>query len=89
MERHGNEVGGHAAAHDHTTGGESHDGHSHAEPGDDPHIWLDPVKYAEVAKGVGAALAKADPAHAADYEKNTDDAGDQARRPRQGVRRPP
>ncbi|WP_329465306.1 metal ABC transporter substrate-binding protein [Streptomyces sp. NBC_01431] len=72
MERHGNEVGGHAAAHDHTTGDESHDGHSHARPGDDPHIWLDPVKYAEVAKGVGAALAKADPAHAADYKKNTD-----------------
>lgn len=38
----------------------------------DPHIWLDPVKYAEVAKGVGAALEKADPDHAADYKKNTD-----------------
>ncbi|CAM5247008.1 zinc ABC transporter substrate-binding protein [Streptomyces narbonensis] len=30
------------------------------------------MKYAEVAKGVGAALEKADPAHAADYKKNTD-----------------
>jgi zinc transport system substrate-binding protein len=38
----------------------------------DPHIWLDPVKYAEVAKGVGAAFEKADPDHAADYKKNTD-----------------
>ncbi|MGN9758915.1 metal ABC transporter substrate-binding protein [Streptomyces sp. SD31] len=37
----------------------------------DPHIWLDPVKYAEVAKGVGAAFEKADPDHAADYKKNT------------------
>ncbi|WP_328312959.1 metal ABC transporter substrate-binding protein [Streptomyces sp. NBC_00442] len=85
MEKHGNEVGGHAAAHDHAAAGdtaagdtagagEDHGdhGHSHSEAGDDPHIWLDPVKYAEVAKGVGAALAKADPAHAADYRKNTD-----------------
>lgn len=38
----------------------------------DPHVWLDPVKYAEVAKGVGAALSKADPDNAADYKKNTD-----------------
>lgn len=41
-------------------------------PAADPHVWLDPVKYAEVAKGVGSALAKADPANAADYKKNTD-----------------
>ncbi|MBQ1088119.1 zinc ABC transporter substrate-binding protein [Streptomyces sp. B93] len=37
----------------------------------DPHIWLDPVKYSEVAEGVGAAFEKADPDHAADYKKNT------------------
>ncbi|MFE9699318.1 metal ABC transporter substrate-binding protein [Streptomyces sp. NPDC006270] len=49
------------------------DGHNHGEEGGaDPHIWLDPVKYAEVAKGVGASLGKADPDHAADYKKNTD-----------------
>ncbi|MCT9087779.1 metal ABC transporter substrate-binding protein [Streptomyces sp. ASQP_92] len=75
MEKHGNEVGGHAAAHDHAAGEDNHGddhGHSHSESGDDPHIWLDPVKYAEVARGIGAALAKADPAHAADYKKNTD-----------------
>lgn len=53
-------------------GEESHEGHDHgSEAGTDPHVWLDPVKYAEVAKGVGAAFAKADPDHAADYEKNT------------------
>ncbi|MFF3844333.1 metal ABC transporter substrate-binding protein [Streptomyces sp. NPDC002328] len=63
MEEHGSEVGGHAAEHDHEHGGE--------ESGLDPHIWLDPVKYAEVAKGVGAAFEKADPDHAADYKKNT------------------
>lgn len=38
----------------------------------DPHVWLDPVKYAEVAQGVGTALEKADPDNAADYRKNTD-----------------
>src|SRR5690606_25815147 len=43
-------------------------GHTH-EAGKNPHVWLDPVKYAE---GVGAAFAKADPDHAADYRKNTE-----------------
>ncbi|WP_086827967.1 metal ABC transporter substrate-binding protein [Streptomyces sp. NRRL B-24572] len=62
LEEHGTEVG-----HDHE-GEEAHEG----EAGADPHIWLDPVKYAEVAKGVGSALEKADPDHAADYEKNTE-----------------
>ncbi|MFF4367317.1 metal ABC transporter substrate-binding protein [Streptomyces sp. NPDC001594] len=56
--------------HDHADG--EHD-HSHGEAGEDPHVWLDPVKYAEIAKGFGATLEKADPAHAADYRKNTDD----------------
>ncbi|MGH3313669.1 MAG: metal ABC transporter solute-binding protein, Zn/Mn family, partial [Streptomyces sp.] len=41
--------------------------------GGDPHIWLDPVRYAQVAKGVGKELAKADPAHKADYKRNTRD----------------
>ncbi|MGP2437047.1 zinc ABC transporter substrate-binding protein [Streptomyces sp. JW3] len=36
----------------------------------DPHVWLDPVKYAEVAKGVATAFEKADPDHATDYKKN-------------------
>ncbi|MFF2960881.1 metal ABC transporter substrate-binding protein [Streptomyces sp. NPDC057963] len=55
------------------TGADEH-GHEHHgdEAGADPHIWLDPVKYAEVAKGVGKALEKTDPDHAADYRKNTD-----------------
>ncbi len=61
-------------------GGHSHEGeepgheHGHGDEGEagaDPHIWLDPVKYAEVAKGVGASLEKADPDHAAEYRKNT------------------
>ncbi|MER6357114.1 metal ABC transporter substrate-binding protein [Streptomyces sp. NPDC001634] len=64
LEEHGNEVGGHAAARDTTKGEES--------GGKDPHIWLDPVRYAEVAKGVGKAFEKADPKHADTYRKNTD-----------------
>jgi zinc transport system substrate-binding protein len=63
LEKHGNEVGGHAAEHD--------DEHGEEAGGEDPHIWLDPVKYAEVAKGVGAAFEKADPDHAADYKART------------------
>lgn len=64
MEHHGNEVGGHA---------EEHDDHENEElEGKDPHIWLDPVKYAEVAKGVGAAFEKADPDHADTYKTNTE-----------------
>ncbi|MGX1269840.1 metal ABC transporter substrate-binding protein [Streptomyces phaeoluteigriseus] len=66
LEEHGTEVGGHAAEHD--------EEHGHEEAGGkDPHIWLDPVKYAEVAEGVGKAFEKADPDHAAEYRKNTAD----------------
>ncbi|WP_324784278.1 metal ABC transporter substrate-binding protein [Streptomyces sp. H51] len=63
LEEHGNEVGSHAAAHDGS--------HGEEEAGKDPHIWLDPVRYAEVAEGVGKAFEKADPDHAADYRRNT------------------
>ncbi|WP_340379720.1 metal ABC transporter substrate-binding protein [Streptomyces sp. SS7] len=63
LEKHGNEVGGHAA---------EHDDHANEElSGLDPHIWLDPVRYAQVAEGVGKAFEKADPDHAADYRANT------------------
>jgi len=63
LEKHGNEVGGHAA---------EHDDHENEElAGLDPHIWLDPVRYAQVAEGVGKAFEKADPDHAADYRSNT------------------
>ncbi|MGW7606876.1 metal ABC transporter substrate-binding protein [Streptomyces sp. NPDC054766] len=62
LEKHGNEVGGHAAAHDHSEGEEA--------GATDPHVWLDPVRFGQVAEGVSAALQKADPKHAADYAKN-------------------
>ncbi|GGT13152.1 metal ABC transporter substrate-binding protein [Streptomyces atratus] len=64
LEDHGTETGGDEHGHEHEHEGEG--------AGADPHIWLDPVKYAEVAKGVGASLEKTDPGHAADYRKNTD-----------------
>lgn len=77
LEEHGTEVDGHGHEdedkHGHEGEGAHEDGHGHEEAGaEDPHIWLDPVKYAEVAKGVNKALAKADPDHKADYQKNTD-----------------
>ncbi|MEU3945320.1 metal ABC transporter substrate-binding protein [Streptomyces sp. NPDC029526] len=73
----------HGDDHDHGHGDEHEDEHGHEdehaedhghdhEGGKDPHVWLDPVKYAEVAEGVGAAFAKADPDHAADYRENTE-----------------
>ncbi|MET8182807.1 metal ABC transporter substrate-binding protein [Streptomyces sp. NPDC005336] len=66
LEDHGTEVEGeegHAGHEDHA----AHSGDAAA----DPHIWLDPVRYAQVARGVGKALEKADPNHAAVYKKNT------------------
>ncbi|WP_329228687.1 metal ABC transporter substrate-binding protein [Streptomyces sp. NBC_00111] len=66
LESHGSEVG-----HDHGEDEGGEHGHEGEEAGLDPHIWLDPVKYAEVAEGVGKSLEKADPDHAADYRKNT------------------
>ncbi|MFF4419770.1 metal ABC transporter substrate-binding protein [Streptomyces sp. NPDC001549] len=71
LEAHGSSGHDHGAEEGHAEG-EGHD-HSQGEGGKDPHVWLDPVKYAEIAKGVGAALEKADPGHAADYRKNTDE----------------
>ncbi|MGQ5580392.1 metal ABC transporter substrate-binding protein [Streptomyces sp. ECR3.8] len=76
LEEHGTEAG-HGEEHGDEHGDEdehAHEdehGHDHDHEGGDPHIWLDPVKYAEVAEGVGKAFQKADPDHAADYRKNT------------------
>ncbi|MFC7884828.1 zinc ABC transporter substrate-binding protein [Streptomyces sp. NPDC057376] len=74
LEDHGN------VEHDHGHEGEEHAAEEHSEEAHseeeeharDPHIWLDPVKYAEVAEGVAKAFEKADPDHAADYRKNAE-----------------
>ncbi len=38
--------------------------------GDDPHLWQDPTRLAEVAQETADALSEADPDHAADYASN-------------------
>lgn len=48
------------------------DGHGHAE-GNDPHFWLDPRRYASVARAIGVRLAADDPANAAAYQADTTD----------------
>ncbi|MFD4612104.1 metal ABC transporter substrate-binding protein [Streptomyces sp. NPDC058451] len=63
LEEHGTDVDGHADEHD------AH--HDEEHGGKDPHVWLDPVRYAQIAEGVGKAFEKGDPDHAADYRKNT------------------
>ncbi|WP_018155096.1 metal ABC transporter substrate-binding protein [Demetria terragena] len=55
--------------------GGDHEGHDHGEEDhdhgpNDPHFWLDPVRYAKVATAIGDRLAKADPDHAAEYRAN-------------------
>ncbi|WP_156722786.1 metal ABC transporter substrate-binding protein [Streptomyces apocyni] len=58
--------------HAHEDEGHADEGEGHADEGSgDPHVWLDPVKYAEVAKGVGKTFEKADPDNAEDYKANT------------------
>ncbi|SNY34882.1 metal ABC transporter substrate-binding protein [Paractinoplanes atraurantiacus] len=46
------------------------DDHEHetAEGGMDPHVWLDPVRFATIADKLGERLGQADPEHAADYK---------------------
>jgi zinc transport system substrate-binding protein len=43
------------------------DGETESTHGQDPHVWLDPHRYAVIADAVGARLAAADPAHADSY----------------------
>jgi len=45
----------------------STDGEKETAHGKDPHVWLDPVRYATIAGAVSARLGQADPAHAAEY----------------------
>jgi zinc transport system substrate-binding protein len=47
--------------------GEAQEEHGH-EVGYDPHLWLDPSRFATVATQLGEKLAAADPAHAQGYK---------------------
>ncbi|MEU6080893.1 metal ABC transporter substrate-binding protein [Streptomyces sp. NPDC047108] len=73
-EEHGHGEEDHAEEQGHAEEGHGEEGHDHGgeDAAADPHVWLDPVKYAEIARGVGKALEKADPEHAATYSRNTD-----------------
>ena len=52
--------------HDHDHG---HDGHHHDR---DPHLWMDPLKAAEMAQNIAAGLADLDPEQAQAYLANAD-----------------
>lgn len=76
LKRHGTEVDGeheHASPHeDHAHEDHAHEDHAHSGTKDkDPHIWLQPTRLAKVAQGIGTQLAKTDPEHRADYQRNT------------------
>lgn len=47
---------------------EAHEGHDHGAR--DPHFWLDPTRYADVADAIAERLAQDDPEHAEDYRAN-------------------
>jgi zinc transport system substrate-binding protein len=47
---------------------DAHDGHEHGP--EDPHFWLDPERYGQVAEVVAAELSTVDPDHADSYEAN-------------------
>lgn len=58
--------------------GDEH-GEEHGEDGEggkDPHVWLDPDRYAAIASAVSDRLAEIDPDHKADYAKRAADLGD-------------
>ena len=44
--------------------------HEGGEPGNDPHFWLDPTRYADVATAIAAELSALDPAGATTYAAN-------------------
>jgi zinc transport system substrate-binding protein len=53
------------------TGEEAH-GDEQDNAAMDPHFWLDPVRFEDVARAIGDELAQVDPANAADYETNAE-----------------
>ncbi|HEU4347941.1 MAG TPA: metal ABC transporter substrate-binding protein [Actinoplanes sp.] len=53
-----------AEEHEHVPGEEEH---AEAAGGNDPHVWLDPVRFAAITRALGERLAATDPAHAAGY----------------------
>ncbi|HET6531135.1 MAG TPA: metal ABC transporter substrate-binding protein [Actinoplanes sp.] len=54
---------------DHDHGEEAPGEHADAAGSRDPHVWLDPVRFAEITDALGERLATVNPAHAADYRE--------------------
>jgi zinc transport system substrate-binding protein len=53
------------------------DDHGEGELEADPHVWLDPARYAEVVAAVAATLGEVDPANATAYETEGDELSDE------------
>jgi zinc transport system substrate-binding protein len=52
-------------------------GSESADGSKDPHVWLDPVRFATIAGALGERLAQADPAHATGYRERAKEVQDQ------------
>ena len=59
--------------HDHDDHDHDHDDHDHDHGDTDPHIWMDPQRYAQMAEALAAGLTQADPDHAGAYEAALND----------------
>ncbi|GGK61536.1 metal ABC transporter substrate-binding protein [Ornithinimicrobium pekingense] len=70
LEESGEEHDEHADGEDHGDEDAEDDGHGHGHGhgAEDPHFWLDPVRYGDVAEALAAELGAVDPDHAPDYE---------------------
>ncbi|WLR47856.1 zinc ABC transporter substrate-binding protein [Halobacillus litoralis] len=53
---------------EHANAEDSHEGHDHGEM--DPHVWLDPVRAAQMAEGIKSQLIKMNPEQEELYEEN-------------------
>lgn len=49
---------------------EGHDDHEHGEW--DPHVWLDPLRAAQIVKAIAAELSEISPSHAEQFSANAD-----------------
>ncbi|MCH7232924.1 zinc ABC transporter substrate-binding protein [Glycomyces sp. L485] len=54
---------------------EGEEGHDHDEglEGNDPHLWLDPIRYAQIGEAIADGLSGLDEANADDYAAGADD----------------
>lgn len=67
-EAHHHQENHHSHSHDEKIDQDDHKSHNH--DGDDPHVWMDPVKASAQARIMANALKVAQPEHAQTYEQN-------------------